>query len=92
VLLGGLYQPTTPMESDMSNEVNFRKVGNTWMVVSTEPLTAGDTVPVTLKSGNRKPVKLGRLVGYVYTIEGERQEGNTRRNSWEREGMERDYN
>jgi hypothetical protein len=39
------------------------------MVVSDEPLTAGATVPVELKSGSRKPVKLGRLVGYIYAID-----------------------
>jgi hypothetical protein len=79
------------MESDMSNEVNFRKVGNTWMVVSTEPLTAGATVPVELRSGDTKPVKLGRLVGYIYAVDKSGEPQDQRRSRWQyRDADERD--
>jgi hypothetical protein len=67
------------MESDMTTENNFRKVGNTWMVLASEKQEDGATVPVQLKSGSTKPVKLGRIVGYLYTIEGDRQGGGTER-------------
>ena len=61
---------------------NFRKVGNTWMVVSDEPLTAGATVPVELRSGDTKPVKLGRLVGYIYAVDKSDQRQDRRSDDW----------
>lgn len=59
----------------------FRKVGNTWMIVSERKQEDGATVPVTLKSGGSKPVKLGRIMGYLYAVDASEQQA--RRSQWQ---------